>query len=486
MQLATRTTTKLIRPQAYGIAAVILLGLIGGLMPPDGQERSSWMLFMGRFHLLAIHFPIALLYLVPILEFAGRFYRLPHLKASVEFVLLLAFASSFVAAALGWSLARSGSYSGRIVTQHMWGGILVAAGIWLCWMLRARLVPPLGMMTYTLALAATVVLVSWTGYRGGQLSQGENHLTEGMPTSLRALFGITESFPAVAIPNRNTFYGGRVEPILAANCYSCHSARKQRGKLRLDSYALIMRGGKHSKVIAPGDVKGSELIRRIRLPQNDNDAMPPQGKRALTENEIKTIETWIAADASETIPLNGVKGSPAVIAALPKDVVLPEYRPGDAETRRAAHAGAVAEAQKKHPGILDYESRSSEKLSLNASLIGDKFGDIDLIALKPLIEDITTADLSNTSVSDRSADILAGMKNVQSLQLAHTKVTDASLEKLDTLPALEVLNLLGTAVTSKSLKPMAHLSKLQHVYVANTKITPAAADTPKLKKELIF
>lgn len=485
MQLLTRKTTRSVYPGAYGIVAVLLLGLIGGLMPPDGQERSAWMLFMGRFHLLAIHFPIALLYLVPILELAGRYYRLPHLKDSVEFVLLLAFASSLVAAALGWSLARSGGYSGRIVTQHMWGGVLVAAGIWICWMLRARLVPPRGVMTYAFALATTVVLVSWTGYRGGQLTQGENHLTEGMPVSLRSLFGIAESFPTVA-PNRNTFYGGRVEPILAANCYSCHGASKQRGRLRLDSYAAIMHGGKHSKVIVAGDVKGSELVRRIRLPQNDNDAMPPQGKRALPEGEIKVIEAWVAAGASETVPLDGVKGIPIAMAVPIKDVEFPEYRPGDAEKRRAAHAGAVAEIQKKYPGILDYESRSSEKLSLNASLMGEKFGDVDVIALKPLIEDIATADFSNTSVSDRSADILAGMKNVRSLQLAHTKVTDAAVEKLDALPDLEVLNILGTAVTPKSLEAVAHLSKLQRVYVANTKITPAMANAPELKKELIF
>ena len=59
-----------------------------------------------------------------------------------------------------------------------------------------------------------------------------------------------------------------------------------------------MRGGKHGPVIKAGNVKGSELFRRVTLPPSDDDAMPPQGKRPLSANEIKLIELWIAAGAS--------------------------------------------------------------------------------------------------------------------------------------------------------------------------------------------
>lgn len=477
---------KLVRPRAYGIVPVVVLALIVLLMPPDGQERSAWMLFAGHFHLLTIHFPIALLYLVPILELAGAHRRLPHLKASVEFVLVLALAASLFAAALGWSLARSGGYSGHIVTQHMWGGIFVAAGCWLCWMLRARLEQPHGTLAYWSVLIFTVALVSWTGYRGGQLTQGENHLTEDMPESLRSLLGVKEAPAEAAVPpNRNTFYGGRVEPIFAANCYSCHSANKQRGQLRLDSYAFIMRGGKHGKVITPGDLKTSDLVRRIHLPQTDNDAMPPQGKRPLTADEMKVIELWIAAGASETLPVDGIKDAPTNMVA-PKEVDLPVYHPETAEKLRAAHASAVAALQKRYPGILDYESRITEKLSLNAFLLNAKFGDSDLAAFKPVLEDIATIDLSNTSVSDHSASLLAEMKNLRILRLAHTKITDATVEKLNTLTQLESLNVLGTAVSPAGIKAVTHLPKLQHIYVAGTKITPAVANTPEIKKELVF
>ena len=45
------------------------------VLPPDGIERTEWMQFIGRFHPLAVHFPIALILLVPVLELAGLTYR---------------------------------------------------------------------------------------------------------------------------------------------------------------------------------------------------------------------------------------------------------------------------------------------------------------------------------------------------------------------------------------------------------------------------
>lgn len=477
---------RVVRPRAYGIVPVLILALIVLLLPPDGQQRSGWMLFAGNFHLLTIHFPIALLFLVPVLELAGAHRRLPHLRASVEFVLILALAGSLFAAVLGWSLARSGGFSGGLVTQHLWAGVSVAAACWLCWMLRARLKQPRGVLAYWSALIFTLALVSFTGYRGGQLTQGQNHLTEAMPASLRSVLHIKLTPVAAAVPpNRATFYGGRVEPILAANCYSCHGANEQRGQLRLDSYAFIMRGGKDGKVITPGNIKTSDLVRRIHLPRSDNDAMPPQGKRALTADEMKVIELWIASGASETLPVGGIKGAPTNMVA-PKEVIFPKFNPEAIEKLRAAHADEVAALQKQYPNILNYESRETDKLALNAYLLGAKFGDSDLSAFKPVLADIATVDLSNTSVSDQSAPLLAAMKNFRVLRLAHTKISDATVDKLSALPQLESLNVLGTAVSPASLKAVAHLPKLQHVYVAGTKITPGIATTPDLKKELVF
>src|SRR2546423_13616961 len=105
------------------LAPILIVTVLLVLLPPDGNERSEWAQFIGRFHPLAVHFPIALILLVPILELAGLNYRLSFLRMSVGFVLGLATIGATVAAILGWSLGRSGGYSGPFVTQHMWAGI---------------------------------------------------------------------------------------------------------------------------------------------------------------------------------------------------------------------------------------------------------------------------------------------------------------------------------------------------------------------------
>ena len=194
------------------LAPILLLAALFAFLPPDGLEGSSSAQFIGRFHPLTVHFPIALILIVPLLEWAGRNRRFPYLRSSVDFLLALAMLSSLVAATLGWCLARNGGYSGRLVTQHMWGGFSVSAACWLCWMLRGYFRGPRWDFTYLFLLLGTIGLVSWTGYRGGQLSQGENHLTEEMPDGMRKLIGLSP----VVLPRSDPayFYGAHVEPDL--------------------------------------------------------------------------------------------------------------------------------------------------------------------------------------------------------------------------------------------------------------------------------
>jgi hypothetical protein len=122
------------------VGALCILGLISLALfaPPDGQTRSDLAQFLGNFHPLAVHLPIALLLLVPILEIAGHRPGRRQLRASAGFVLGVAALCAIGTPYLGWLLAWSGGFEGRFVTQHMWGGIAVATAALLCWTLRGR------------------------------------------------------------------------------------------------------------------------------------------------------------------------------------------------------------------------------------------------------------------------------------------------------------------------------------------------------------
>src|SRR5215467_381442 len=98
------------------LAPILAATALVAFFPPDGNERAHWIQFVGRFHPLMVHFPIALFLLVPVLEIGGRNPRFSYLHLSVSLVLTLATLTAITAAILGWCLGRAGGYSGTLVT----------------------------------------------------------------------------------------------------------------------------------------------------------------------------------------------------------------------------------------------------------------------------------------------------------------------------------------------------------------------------------
>src|SRR5437867_2249179 len=59
------------------------------------------------------------------------------------------------------------------------------------------------------------------------------------------------------------FFEKSVRPILAAHCFECHGADKQKGDLRLDTRSSMMEGGESGPAIVPGNPKMSLLIQAV-------------------------------------------------------------------------------------------------------------------------------------------------------------------------------------------------------------------------------
>lgn len=474
------------------VAFVPILMLFALLLfaPPDGNERAQLLQFIGRFHPLSVHLPIALLLVVPFLELAGRNRHFAYLLPAADFLLGVATFAAIAAVSLGWCLARSGGYYGSLVTQHMWGGAFVAAAALLCWTLRARSIGSGSLRPYAAVLVATVGLVSFTGYRGGQLSQGENHLTEFAPEPLATLIRITSLENTTTNSSKggpSTFYGARIQPVFARHCTTCHGRSKHKSNLRLDSYEAVMRGGKHGAVIKPGDPKTSDLFHRVTLPMSDDDVMPPDNRRLLPASEVKLIELWISTGASGTQAEADIKGAPANSPTQSvAEVTFEEIDPLAVAKQRASVAPLVEEFQKRFPNTLDYQSRASADLVVSASWMGSKFGDNELAALAPLSNRIVIADFSSTAITDRSANVIAAMKQLRVLRLMHTRITDKSVLALVSLDQLESLSVFDTPITPASLPALSHLPRLRRVYAGGTLISADASMPQEIRSKLIF
>ena len=489
----TSSFRSLLEQSRFGVIAVLLLLLLTALLllaPPDGVERAPLMQLVGRFHPLSVHFPIAVLLIVPLFEILGRKRYAPFLLASVDFLLLLAVCGAILSALLGWCLARAGGYSGPLVRQHMWGGLLVAAASLSCGWLRSWRNSQATTRLYGAVLLAAIILVSFTGYRGGQLAHGETHFTELLPSRLQPLLGasIPETSVTSAGKNPSAFYDVRVQPLFNRHCVTCHGQSKHKAGLRLDSYALVMRGGKHGPVIKPSDLKGSELVRRINLPQSDDDFMPADNKKPLSTSEVKLLETWITEGASRTLRAE-------VLAALPgnasnqtavSEVIFPDSNPVALARERTTVASILSRVQLRLPNIVEYESRTSADLVVNASWRGAKFGDDELAELAALSPSIVAADFSGTAITDRSARVIEAMKKLRHLRLAHTAITDSTIESLGSLEQLESLSVFDTRVTESSLSMFAHLAKLRKVYAGGTKIPQGIVMSSPVREKLVF
>jgi hypothetical protein len=83
-----------------------------------------------------------------------------------------------------------------------------------------------------------------------------------------------------------------IKPLLRARCYACHGALQQKAKLRLDTAAMIRKGGRHGLAIVPGKSGESVLIEAVL--GKDRVRMPPEGQgEALSEKEIALLRDWI-------------------------------------------------------------------------------------------------------------------------------------------------------------------------------------------------
>src|SRR4051794_23305727 len=122
------------------------------------------------------------------------------------------------------------------------------------------------------------------------------------------LFGLT------AYAADSDLFENRVRPILANNCYACHTASRL-GGLRVDSRADLLKGGTNGPAIVPGDAENSLLIRAVR--QTDAKLKMPQGGKLRAE-DISALVEWVKAGAPWP------EGNPA--AAMETTAIRPEQR----------------------------------------------------------------------------------------------------------------------------------------------------------------
>jgi uncharacterized membrane protein len=440
--------------------------------------------FLGRFHPLLVHFPIALLVagagLAVGCALRARRGLAAPLRAAVSPLLWLGAASAVVAASTGYLLGSGGGYGGLVYERHQATGIAVAVSAVLAATaatLAARRPSPAARGALAVLLAATVFVLAGAGHLGATLTHGEGYLTERAPPGLRVLLAGLGLAPAQAprgVPEEAVVFDALVQPVLRARCGDCHGAHQAMGRLRLDTAEGLRRGGEHGPVLAPGRAVASDLARRVALPPGDPRAMPPRGRRPVTAGEGALLRWWIESGAPFEARLGDVELPPDLRPVV--EAALGPLAPGGPALPRAK----VAAPDPKAVAALAARGASARPVADGLAFLdvrvapGTAFGDAELALLKPIAPNVAWLNLAGTAVSDAGLPVLASLPNLVRLDLSRTAVRD--LSPLASSPQLELLNVRGTGADDAGLARLGGVKTLRRVYAWQTAVTTSGVE----------
>ena len=122
----------------------------------------------------------------------------------------------------------------------------------------------------------------------------EVYLVSSLSLLAQLAAGATELTPA-----QTQFFENKIRPLLADNCYKCHStqAEKVKGGLLLDTREGALKGGETGPAVVPGDLEKSLLIKAVRYTDPDLQ-MPPKDKK-LSDEQIANLEAWVKMGAPD-------------------------------------------------------------------------------------------------------------------------------------------------------------------------------------------
>lgn len=419
--------------------------------------------FIGHFHVVLVHLPIGILLLACVFQWLERRSRFSSLRTATNIALLIGMICAILSALTGYLLSFSGDYDESLVITHQWFGISVAAVSIAMFYFHIKAAPFKIQLPVSILLFALIII---TGHLGGSLTHGSDYLTKSWTLSSDT---VAQRKP---IPNvqEAMVYSDIVQPVLQAKCYSCHGKNKQKGKLRMDDSLRLMKGGKDGPVIIPGRVEKSEMAKRLSLPRDDDDHMPPKEKPQPTEQEIALIHWWIASGAPFDKKVKQLDQpeelKPALLAlqnVQEKRVIIPDIpakpvtRANDQAIKKLKDIGAVVEPV----------AQNTNYLSANFVTVINP-GNKDVQMLLPLKEQLIELKLGSSRITDSALEVIAQFKNLMRLQLDYTKITDKGIANLVSLENLRYLNLVGTAVTEKGVLQLKDLKSLRSIYLYQT------------------
>lgn len=404
----------------------------------------------GRWHPLILHFPIVLLLLAIFLGLIGK--KVPTMLLTVAVI------SALITGITGFFLGKEVVNKGDLLFWHQWlgAGVAIVAAFWYT---LHQLLPQWHSVKVGVQLVL-LLLIGIAGHYGGMVTHGEDYLA--LPSDM-------ERGP---LPDNPAIYQDVVYRILEDNCTSCHNANKQKGQLILTSLEDMLKGGETGNTLIPREPAKSELIRRLLLPEDDEEHMPPEDKQQLEREEIKILEQWIALGASDTIRLDHLTPSHP-LATLVRALIEPDPLEKWAQLPEIADTTLLNLSSEYL--TINRIAQESNALSVNVYL-SPVYDPGPIVNLARVATNIIELDLSGLPIGESELQIVASCSNLESLEIDRTPITNRDLERLAFLDKLKELKVYETSIGDSSITTIKNLKNLIHIYLWNTEISEASLD----------
>jgi uncharacterized membrane protein len=423
--------------------------------------------FIGHFHPVLVHLPIGFILAGLLLLWLSRKPKYAGLLPAIPVILFWGAVMATVSCITGYLLSMSDDYESNLVGWHQWMGIGVALLSWVLWLNQKRKVDGFDRALISIALFGMIII---TGHLGGSLTHGSGYLSfaniygsdSGSVASIKPLPNVQEAMA----------YQDVVKPILETKCYSCHGANKQKGKLRMDDSLALMKGGKDGEIIEPHDAANSEMIKRLLLPVDNEDHMPPKEKPQPTESQIALLHWWINNGAAFNGKVKDFEQPGKIKPMLLALQNAPEVKTVivDVPSKAVSPGDSKAIEQLKSKGIVVMPvARNSNYLMVNF-VVNKMVGREDLQNLSALKDQLVWLKMGNTNLSDSGMAVIAKLEQLTRLGIENTSITDKGLALLKGLNKLLYLNLVGTKVTVEGVMALKDIAGLHSIYLYQTNV----------------
>lgn len=411
--------------------------------------------WIGRWHPLVLHFPIVLLLIAIFLGLTGR--KIPRNLLTVAVI------SALVTAISGFFLGKEVGSKGDLLFWHQWlGGVLaLLAALW--YGLEGLQV---GKQVYTKIIQIVIVgLIILTGHYGGMITHGQDFLA------------LPKDKKQDIIPKNPLIYEHVVNRILEDKCVKCHNSNKKKGELLMTDLAGLLKGGESGNTLIPGNPEESEMIRRLYLSVEDEEHMPPEGERPLTDNEIHILEQWIALGASDTLQLNHLEDSQP-LAVLIKEMMEPD--PMEKWTSLPKVADSTLGNLASDYLTINRLAGATEALKVNVYM-PPKYDAQMLLDLAPVNRNIVELDLSGLPIGEKELAFAANCPNLEWLEIDRTPITDVEVDTLRNLSKLRLLKVYETDIGDRSISFFKEWKNLKSLYIWGTQVSESALEELKSK-----